>query len=99
MTMVIYAIRTTHQNSSMMTIGTKALPAPRQIDAIAWEYASRQKNSAVVRIWRVPSSTTSGVGLNSATSCGASRYIVTPMISAITTDAMIPKREPFFARS
>ena len=71
MTMVIYAIRTTHQNSSMITIGTKALPAPRQIDAIAWEYASRQKNSAVVRIWRVPSSTTSGVGLNSATSCGA----------------------------
>ena len=39
------------------------------------------------------------MGLNSATSCGAVRYIITPMLSAITTEAMIPKREPFFARS
>ena len=50
MTMVIYAMRTTHQNSSIMTIGTKALPAPRQTAATACENASKQKNSDIVRI-------------------------------------------------
>ena len=38
-----------HQHSSMTSIGTVDLPAPRKIAAIQCEYASGKKNGVVVR--------------------------------------------------
>ena len=39
---VIYVTLKTHQQASIVNIGTVALPAPRIMPAIQWEKASRQ---------------------------------------------------------
>ena len=37
-----YVIRTAHQQISMVSIGTVALPAPRKTEAMQWEKASKK---------------------------------------------------------
>ena len=55
---VIYVMRSTHQIASMTAIGTKALPAPRQIDAIAWARSATRTLSKAPAMEHFPISVT-----------------------------------------